>query len=84
MLVKSALAALAAGAAFALIPVAPAHAWGPCDWTGCYGPGPFYGPGYYGPGYYGPGYYGPSRYVGCSVPFNDCPLPAGRVCGPCP
>lgn len=90
MLTTKGLAPLAAAVALALAPAAPAHAWwSPCDWGGCYGPG-YYGSGYYGPGpyygsYYGPGYYsGGSTYIGCSTPFNDCPPPTGKVCGPCP
>lgn len=83
MLTTKALAPWAAALALALVPAAQAHAWwSPCDWGRCYGPG-YYGPGYYGP-YYGPGYYGGSSYIGCSTPFNDCPPPTGRVCGPCP
>lgn len=77
MLTRKAVAPVAAALALAFAPAAPASAWwSPCDWGGCYGP-------YYGPGYY-PGYYGGSTYIGCSTPFNDCPPPAGRVCGPCP
>lgn len=80
MLTTRAMAPLVAAVALALLPAAPAHAWwSPCDWGGCYGP--YYGPGYfYGPGYYGGG----STYIGCSTPFNDCPPPTGRICGPCP
>jgi len=75
---RKALAPIVAAAALVLAPASPAHAWwSPCDWGGCYGPGPGYYPGYY------PGYWGGS-YRGCNVPFNDCPPPAGRICGPCP
>lgn len=79
--VISSFSAMAVETVLASPAQAPAHAWSsPCDWGGCYGPGPFYGPSYYGL-LSGPGYYGASAYIACSTPF-DCPPPAGRVAAP--
>ena len=58
-----ALAALAAGLAFAAAPQAEAARVGIGIGIGV--PiGGYYGPGYYGPGYWGPGYWSPDYYYG--------------------
>ena len=69
-----------------LAPEANAWPYIPCVYCGPIYPVYPYYPGYYGGYYggpYGGGYYGGDP-NGCNQPWNDCPPPVGRVCGPCP